>query len=536
MYEYLGIKSPSAYQIPIFDHIEKAVRLIQAKQKPKSLIVRATAGSGKTTTLVAAARLIPNGMTASFFAFGKAIADELKTRLPEEVKASTLHALGNSILSAYVKTALSKRVEVDGDLFYEHARKVIPKHHEFLLSDVRFMVSQAKANGLVPDQAKDAQSVPGVQDTQQFWIDLLDHFGRTIDDPRKPEDQDVDAFDLALSYTRKILRRGLQDITRIDFDDQLYLPCVKLTPYGTQLPVKRLQVVMVDEVQDLNLIQRILIQRVLDPNGLGVFIGDENQSIHGWRGADNESMARIQEEFDCVSLPLSVSYRCPRRVVEHANELVEEIKWADGAKDGLVEWETKYGKDLFGPNDLIMCRNNAPLVSFAYKLIRARIACKVLGRDIGKGLIDLIARLDHQESIPRLAEQLSLWHSQQIEIVLKQKPERNEALLAALKDRVDCINAFISDTSATTVAALVEEIRSLFGDEKSSAGMVVLSSIHRAKGMEADHTFVLDHQLMYPKWVSKDTWQYQQEQNVDFVSRTRARKSLRYISSLDYEG
>ena len=84
--------TPSEYQAKFFDFIQHGVG---------NAVIRATAGSGKTTSAVAAMKLIPKKQKCLFIAFNKSIADELSERLKnnENVQARTAHSLGFLIAS-----------------------------------------------------------------------------------------------------------------------------------------------------------------------------------------------------------------------------------------------------------------------------------------------------------------------------------------------------------------------------------------------------------------------------------------------------
>ena len=78
------------------------------KNTENHLIVIAGAGTGKTTTIVQAAQLLPQGTKAAFLAFNKSIATELAERLPHDVEAKTFHAFGfAAIRAAGVKTKVN---------------------------------------------------------------------------------------------------------------------------------------------------------------------------------------------------------------------------------------------------------------------------------------------------------------------------------------------------------------------------------------------------------------------------------------------
>lgn len=67
-------------------------------------------------------------------------------------------------------------------------------------------------------------------------------------------------------------------------------------------------------------------------------------------------------------------------------------------------------------------------------------------------------------------------------------------------------------------------------NQNASRGKVVLSSMHKAKGLEADRVFILDYALMY-RFSVPGTWQHTQEMNLDYVARTRPKEYLGWISS-----
>ena len=87
--------------------------------------------------------------------------------------------------------------------------------------------------------------------------------------------------------------------------------------------------------------------------------------------------------------------RCPTSHLELARKLVPHIEASPNAQEGV--WDTIDSYTIAGrvqAGDLIVCRNNAPLVSVAYNLMRQKIPCAVKGKDIGTDITNLIAKLD----------------------------------------------------------------------------------------------------------------------------------------------
>jgi len=93
---------------------------------------------------------------------------------------------------------------------------------------------------------------------------------------------------------------------------------------------------------------------------------------------------------------------------------------------------------------------------------------------------------------------------------------------------VSCLHCFTED--AKSVSDVVRKIEQIFTDDKGRPG-ILLSSIHRAKGLEASHVFFLMPEgAECPHPMAKSAWQVEQEWNLRYVAVTRAIKELTYVS------
>lgn len=265
--------------------------------------------------------------------------------------------------------------------------------------------------------------------------------------------------------------------------------------------------------------------------GLRLYVADNvlvHNSIYGFRGADSESMEKIRRQFNCRTLPLSISYRCPRNIVAYAQRLVPHIEASDSAIDGELYCMPSVSPADFVPDDLIVCRNNKPLVALAYSLIARMVPVTVMGREIGAGLTSLITKLRPRgiEGEKGLIAKLDAWRSKETERALARG---DETKAEAIADKADTILCFIENTRATTVPQLVAAIEEMFSDDKNTQRLT-LASVHRSKGLEADRVFILDADLMPSKYARQD-WQQRQERNLEYVAITRAKKQLIFIRS-----
>ena len=482
----------------------------------KAAILEAVAGSGKTSTLKQAARRIPSTEKGIYLAFNKRVVDEIKGGLPAHVTASTLHSLGYRAVIAH----FGKRVDGRADtrktykLFDEYTKND-PRLREFA-APVAKLVAKAKAVGLVPDNTVGAVSL--IEDKPDVWRDLMDRFH--IEVPLPPSGEGFDRMiNATVDMAREVLRMSLsfdEKHRSIDFDDQLYL-CVAF-----KLPLTRYKWVLVDEAQDISPVQRAMLHGCIAMrSGRLIAVGDEHQAIYGFRGADSESLGAIASEFNAVSFPLSVTYRCPTSVVELAQAYVPHLTARDGAPAGEVSVNVRLDGIDWRPTDLVVCRNNAPLVTLAYQLLRRKVACKVLGRDIGAGVKSLVGKLRARDLPDLMARADKFLEEQRVKLVAAGKGGQVEAI----EDRVETLKAFALE--ARTLSDLERAIDDLFADDVTS--MVTLSTVHKAKGAEAPRVVVLDPRRM-PSKMARVDWELQQERNLIYVAYTRAREELVFAS------
>ena len=483
----------------------------------RAAILEAVAGSGKTSTLIQATRRIPSTERGIYVAFGKRVVDDIRGRLPAHIPASTMHSVGYRAVMAH----FGKRIDGKAD-----TKKTYKLFDEFTRRDPRLveygatvtkLVSKAKAFGIVPTD------VPGtyglIDDTPESWATLIEHF------KVEPPNYDFTKMPAAIEIARNVLRLGLvfdEQHRSIDFDDQLYL----VVAY--RLALTRYKWVLVDEAQDISPVQRAMLHAMIAMRtGRLVAVGDPAQAIFGFRGSDADSLNAIAREFDATPFPLSITYRCPTSVVELAQPYVPHLTAAADAPVGDVQTNVPLarldavGPDMWRSTDLVVCRNNAPLITLAYRLLKQRVACKVLGRDIGAGVKSLLKKI-RAKDLPDLLVRAEKY---KIEQTAKLLAAGKDAQVEGLEDRVETLKAFAVE--ARDLTSMEHAIDDLFAEDVTS--MVTLSSVHKAKGAEAPRVIVLDPKRMPAKGARQD-WEIQQERNIVYVAYTRARETLVFTS------
>ena len=482
----------SAYQRAAFDWVEHGTG---------HAIIKAVAGSGKTTTLEWLAKSLPiEGISV---AFNKHIATELNRRLKDtSMIAKTIHSLGYAMCSQHVG-----RLTVKGNKYNRMVRDAVRRMTQYDRAEQQRLTSTLS-------QMVDKLRVTLTDlDDETAIAHTLRHFN-LYPDP-------------ALTFeARQIIRQGASTARTqrlVDFTDMVYLPVL------WNLSGPRVQWITVDESQDLNACQFEIVKRHLAPTGRMLFVGDAAQAIYGFAGADSEMMRRIEVELDATNLPLSICYRCPVEVVQLAKPLVAEIEHRPGAPAGIVDSISADRVDeKLQPQDLILCRVNSPLVRKTIQLIKDGRSASMKGRDIGKGLVRLLGQITGDyllpfDMLPQIAEAY-----RQRELIALEKKDASETAVESLNDRVDCLIVCYADLGATTYANLAEKIEDLFRDKGS---MIYLSSVHRAKGLESERVFILCPEKMPLEWPDQKDWELQQEKNLLYVAITRSKSELWTITS-----
>ena len=474
--------------------------------------IPAVAGAGKTTTLINALRLMKGSV--AFAAYNKKIADEIQSRLASlgipaggAIRAGTFHSFG---YSAWRRVAPEVKLsEHKTDRLLREAR-VPETFHPF----TKQAVSLAKQRAI---------GVLSRFDDAVAWDDLVAHFeleDMLSEGEAKPTDLDAMVTE-AIYHSQKVLKLAAERCNEaIDFDDMIWAPLVHNTKVWMN------QWVLVDEAQDTNPARRALAKKMLLPGGRMVAVGDPHQAIYGFTGADNDSLSTIAREFGCVELPLTVSFRCPRAVVNHARNWVSHIQPAPEANEGLVTEVSAVEFEKITPRatDVVLCRNTKPLVELAYGYLRKGVPCHVEGRELGKGLLVLAGKWKVRR-LDVLSEKLDDYLERETQRLMAKGQEAKVGMLA---DKVETLKVIMSGLPGTaTLVDLSQRINSLFQD---SAGQKVLSltlsTIHKSKGREWDRVYLYGRNVYMPSKYARQDWQLEQENNLCYVAVTRAKQEL----------
>ncbi len=484
--------TPSRYQQAI---------LAAVSQPGDHLVIMATAGAGKTTVLVQIASAQPVDARQLFIAFARDAAAELKRRLPVGVDTRTVHSLGRFVLAEHLRSRNLELSPPQPGKYRRLARTALKAAFGQADADTAHFLSQlATAVRLQLADPGDHAVLAG----------LVEEAGLFLPVPAREVDR-------IFALLPGVIDQGVQEAERglVDFGDMLFVPVRK------RLPVPQFDLVAIDEAQDYSPVALELTLGLAAAGARLVFVGDPRQSIFGFAGADPAAMQRITERLDATVLPLSVTYRCPRLHVELARQLAPEIESAPDARPGSVRVVSEEElPGLLSAGDLVLCRLNAPLVRLALQLTPAGVPVFVRGADLQKRLESLASQV-FSAGIRDPERQLRQYLKDQ----LRRLSSNGTGPLAlhGLRDEIDCLLSLCSGLPARPEPGqLLNRIAELFGQ---APGSVILSSIHRAKGQEADRVVLLQPELL-PAPYARSLTALRAEACVQFVALTRARREL----------
>ena len=498
----------SNYQLAIIDFI---------KNGQGNLVVEAAAGAGKTYTLIKCIEEIPGDKNILLTAFNSDIAKVLKRKAKDfyNVNVSTLHSLGRQMLQ---RNFTESSLELDEF-----------KYKSYINTNIKSL-SSINTYEL------------GKRDFARYMsnIEAYINFGRaylcqTVSDLDFIEDRyDIETIADEKEIALDALEYGKHNLEQIDYTDMIWLPNVLYCkPIGMQFDW-----IFLDEAQDLSVCQREILLKCRKINTRMCFFGDAEQSLYSFASSDPESFKRLKEIPNTTSLPLSISYRCAKNIVDFAKKIVPSIECNNDGRNGEVKYDVPLSEVKDG--DMVLCRNNAPLMKVYVDFIKEGKKCFIRGKDIGLNLKNMVKRtginvlnksLQEDGVFVRLYDAL---FDNINELIDKYHITYSDAVESSIvANKLDMIKALeILSDDINTADELIEKISNIFSDRKK--GGISLSTVHKAKGLEAENVYIACRELM-PSSRAKKDWEIRQEYNLMYVAYTRAKDILGFIDSKEFE-
>lgn len=497
--------TPSEYQERVFDFVLHG---------QGNGVIKAVAGSGKTTTIVSAMKLVPKKKKCLFIAFNKSIVEELKGRITDypNCTVKTIHSLGYQI----VKNNLGDDVTLD-----EY------KYRTYLKGNIHTLT------GIDPETVR--LSEKKVNEYIDTITQLID-FARFNCAQTPAEIRSVaDNYRIPLSYDEcdiaaQCLKWGRENTDTVDYTDMVWLPYeLSLNPKGCKYDW-----VFADEAQDFSVMATELFFRVLKRGARYIAVGDTNQSINMFAGSSPDAFDTLCEHSNTQIFSLPVTYRCAKSIVRVAQVFSPETIARDGAPEGRV-LNNCHVHDI-ASGDMVLSRSRTPLMKLYVKLLKMERPCYIKGSEIGRDLLDLLDTVDPELDLlhtdmqsdgvfVRLYDRML---NERNRIMEKRGLDFTDATLSMrVMDMYDSINSLMALSSGlNTRQELVDRIERMFDEENNG---ICLSTVHKAKGLEADRVFILCNSTM-PSTLAKKDWEKRQELNIQYVAYTRPKTLLGFVS------
>lgn len=491
-----------------------------------NIMVKAGAGCGKTFTATNATRFMidmieDTKQSVIAVSFNKSIAKELGRKYEEmglDADSSTVHSTGNTNYRRFnpkMKVRLGKIKDIVFD--------IIDDDHD--LKYARWPM--IKLINFARDYGFGIKGCPAIDDVSA-WENIIAH-----QDVSFSADVDIsEVIDAAI----RVLKASNKMVDVIDFGDMVYLPIL------LDIPFKQYDWVIVDEAQDTNVVRKLIIQKLLKKGGRTMIIGDPRQAIYGFAGAENDSMDKLSDLFNCTQFPLMTCYRCGSEIVKLANQWESTLVAHPDNGTGEVKYMTydQFSDDTaslnLDHNSGIICRNNAPLASIAFELIRNGIGCVIRGKDIGQSMMTLANKWKNTD-MATYALKLAKFFDKEMEKASRSKK-------AMLEDRYQTMLVIMNrceehgDGTRRCLNKTIEDMFKIgpryknFDEDSVEDGVVILSSIHKAKGLEFETCYIVGMSQLQPSPYAKQDWMIEQEANLAYVGTTRAINTLVHITDI----
>jgi DNA helicase-2/ATP-dependent DNA helicase PcrA len=277
------------------------------------LIVVAGAGSGKTRVITTRiAHLIQEkGITPE-----RILAITFTNKAAGEMKERVRKILGSNASSPWIST------------FHSFCLRILRRHisalgypGDFAIYDSQDQLSLIKQ--CMKKMSVNAEAFPPKS--------ILNHISGFKNDYLFPRDLDLDSLPygnkLKAAQVYPVYQEGLKKNSALDFDD-LLIWAVKLlseVEEVSELYNDRFQYILADEFQDTNKTQYQLLKLLSIKHRNVCVVGDDDQSIYRWRGANVENLMHFEKDFPGTTvIKLEENYRSTQNILKAASEVVKE--------------------------------------------------------------------------------------------------------------------------------------------------------------------------------------------------------------------
>lgn len=506
------------------------------------VVVKALAGTGKTSTLAAVARHLQETQPDKrllYLAFNKVTADEAKSRMPSNVEALTSNAMAHRAVPDHMSRRLNprgikprdliKKLPITRDLYVDGHRLATTYDLARLAS--RTMERWCQSADATPARAHVPS--PSAGDGSDIYRTLQTLSYLASKDCTTPDAEEAAMEEAIASAWAKVVDLVLRIVSawwaqvvdpsgtiQVSFDQEVKFWALSGVRFdqpgsGARGPV---DIVLLDEAQDTN---HVLGALVAAQTIQQVYVGDRNQQIYAWRG----SVDFLDAVDTGDALSLTASWRFGPQIAQQANAFLRLI----GTHETLIGKGPASTIGSISDPDAVVCRTNAGL-------LEAAVTMDTSGKTVGvpKGmkfeltsLAETVAWLRDGGRRPvKVHEDLAEFTTWQ------------EVMKEATTDSNGPVARLVALVSSIPIAALLRLVERLVDVDQAFKGRptwdVMVTTAHKAKGLEWDSVRIADD---FPPPRTDEAGALEvpspEELRLAYVSVTRAKRALE-VGSLGY--
>ena len=294
------------------------------------LLILAGAGSGKTRALTyRIANLVDHGVSP-----WNILALTFTNKAAKEMRERTEALLGGSVKDMWVAT------------FHSCCTRILRSDIDKLGRDRNFVIyDDDDQTSLIAAIMKRL----GVNDKDITKRQIKEHISEAKNKSTEPEKflMDNPYLDESVLKVFREYQRSLKEYNALDFDDLLgkTLELFQSCPEVLQKYRSKFRYILVDEYQDTNVMQYHIVELLAREHGNICVVGDDDQSIYGWRGADIRNILDFEKDFPGAKvIRLEQNYRSTSNILDAANAVIENNQgrkskklWTDNGRGDRIE-------------------------------------------------------------------------------------------------------------------------------------------------------------------------------------------------------
>ena len=540
----------SQYQTDIIDAFKKT---------HDNMFISALAGCGKTFILTELSQYVDT--YSVFIAFNKSIQEELKTRITNpKFKTYTFNGLGYQIMSNNWEKMENERLKNQPNTKRKNIQLDSYKT-KTMLSKI-WSKYEEEINVLCFDEEDDnimRESIATLFDLcRQRMVNINDEdsvlmvieFYELFHGVSVPECICKFLNDLMLLDMQLFKEEGI-----VDFIDQIFLTYILVKNGEWVLEYwHRFENIFLDEAQDVSTLQQLFIGILRrSKNSRIIAVGDKNQAIYSFAGADCRAVDSLQRLYKTVEYELPVNYRCPAKHLRYVQrECNIPIKARPNAPEGHL-YNIDYDEifDYIQAGDCILARKNSDLCQIILELLQQGIPVYIRDEKLVNRLIAQInsakKEINDMNNFPEYIENIRDKYKKAV--IERTKKLQNEGVM----DNTEVENMNFSDTNVDLLDCLELLYRNYCSDYKTNLkklndfdcfsryvrnmlktdgtkDSIQCVSIHQAKGKEYNRVFILNNARVHYELASNPD-QTQQEKNLSYIALTRSKDILFLVNS-----